>query len=126
MINWESWFEAAGVDPVTFRKGARFTDPMLCLESAIAGHGVMLAWQLLAADALADGRLVAPFGVRVDSGLREAILSQLFNWYKEDFGSSREAVLGFIAKYRPDGVLLRQGRWKISYFEYDWGINEVQ
>ncbi len=69
MINWDSWFEAAGVEPVTFLKGARFTDPMLCLESAIAGHGVMLAWQLLTADALADGRLVAPFGVRAQSGL---------------------------------------------------------
>ncbi|WP_192362533.1 LysR substrate-binding domain-containing protein [Mesorhizobium mediterraneum] len=69
MISWDSWFEAAGVKPVTFLKGARFTDPMLCLESAIAGHGVMLAWQLLTADALADGRLVAPFGVRADSGL---------------------------------------------------------
>ncbi|TIN72674.1 MAG: LysR family transcriptional regulator, partial [Mesorhizobium sp.] len=42
MINWESWFETAGVPPVAFIKGARFTDPMLCLESAIAGHGVML------------------------------------------------------------------------------------
>lgn len=69
MISWDSWFAAAGVEPVTFLKGARFTDPMLCLESAIAGHGVMLAWQLLTADALADGRLVAPFGVRADSGL---------------------------------------------------------
>jgi LysR family transcriptional regulator, glycine cleavage system transcriptional activator len=69
MINWESWFEAAGVKPVTFQKGARFTDPMLCLESAIAGHGVMLGWQLLTADALADGRLVAPFGIRAQSGL---------------------------------------------------------
>ncbi|RWN48220.1 MAG: LysR family transcriptional regulator [Mesorhizobium sp.] len=69
MINWESWFETAGVPPVTFLKGARFTDPMLCLESAIAGHGVMLGWQLLAADALADGRLVAPFGIRAQSGL---------------------------------------------------------
>ena len=69
MISWDSWFAAAGVEPVTFRKGARFTDPMLCLESAIAGHGVMLAWQLLTADALADGRLVAPFGVRAESGL---------------------------------------------------------
>ncbi|WP_027055754.1 LysR substrate-binding domain-containing protein [Mesorhizobium erdmanii] len=69
MINWESWFAAAGVPPVTFQKGARFTDPMLCLESAIAGHGVMLGWQLLAADALADGRLVAPFGIRAQSGL---------------------------------------------------------
>ncbi|RWB26244.1 MAG: LysR family transcriptional regulator [Mesorhizobium sp.] len=69
MISWDSWFEAAGVKPVTFLKGARFTDPMLCLESAIAGHGVMLAWQLLTADALADGRLVAPFGARAESGL---------------------------------------------------------
>ncbi|TIO28986.1 MAG: LysR family transcriptional regulator [Mesorhizobium sp.] len=69
MISWDSWFKAAGVEPVTFQKGARFTDPMLCLESAIAGHGVMLAWQLLTADALADGRLVAPFGVRAESGL---------------------------------------------------------
>lgn len=69
MFNWDSWFEAAGVEPVTFQKGARFTDPMLCLESAIAGHGVMLAWQLLTADALADGRLVAPFGIRAASGL---------------------------------------------------------
>ncbi|RUV44815.1 MAG: LysR family transcriptional regulator [Mesorhizobium sp.] len=69
MISWDSWFKAAGVEPVTFQKGARFTDPMLCLESAIAGHGVMLAWQLLTADALADGWLVAPFGVRAESGL---------------------------------------------------------
>ncbi|MDX8499178.1 LysR substrate-binding domain-containing protein [Mesorhizobium sp. VK4C] len=69
MISWDSWFEAAGVEPVTFLKGARFTDPMLCLESAIAGHGVMLGWQLLTADALADGRLVAPFSVRAQSGL---------------------------------------------------------
>ena len=29
----------------------------------------MLAWQLLAADALSDGGLVAPFGVRAASGL---------------------------------------------------------
>lgn len=69
LISWDSWFAAAGVEPVTFQKGARFTDPMLCLESAIAGHGVMLAWQLLTADALADGRLIAPFGVRAESGL---------------------------------------------------------
>jgi DNA-binding transcriptional LysR family regulator len=30
---------------------------------------VALAWQLLVADALADGRLVAPFGVKAASGL---------------------------------------------------------
>ena len=69
MISWERWFEQAGVAPVTPLKGASFTDPLLCLDAVIAGQGVMLASQLLAADALADGRLVAPFGITADSGL---------------------------------------------------------
>jgi DNA-binding transcriptional LysR family regulator len=77
MITWERWFEAAGVPPLAMRPGARFTDPLLCLESVIAGHGVMLAWQLLAADALADGRLVAPFGVRAQSGLGYWLVTSL-------------------------------------------------
>lgn len=62
MVKWEDWFRAVGAEPVNLLPGASFTDPMLCLESAIAGHGVMLGWPLLVADALADGRLVAPFG----------------------------------------------------------------
>jgi LysR family transcriptional regulator, glycine cleavage system transcriptional activator len=69
MFSWERWFEGAGMKPVAPRPGATFTDPILCLEAAIAGQGVMLAWQLLAADALADGRLVAPFGARAASDL---------------------------------------------------------
>lgn len=68
MISWESWFEAAGVAPAMPQQGASFTDPILCLESVIAGHGVMLGWQFLAADALADGRLVAPFSISARTG----------------------------------------------------------
>ncbi|BCG89627.1 LysR family transcriptional regulator [Mesorhizobium sp. 113-3-9] len=115
MINWDSWFAAAGVAPVTFQKGARFTDPMLCLESAIAGHGVMLGWQLLAADALADGRLVAPFGIRAQSGLGYWLVTSSTKaesrkvrdfkiWIKEEieatmaqFGSATTAPAGSIA-----------------------------
>lgn len=69
MIDWSAWFAAAGSPPVSMMPGTIYTDPMLCLEAAIAGYGVMLAWQLLAADALAAGRLVTPFDVRADSGL---------------------------------------------------------
>ena len=69
MVDWDRWFAQAGVEGVTPLMGASFTDPNLCLEAAIGGQGVMLASQLLAADALADGRLVAPFGITADSGL---------------------------------------------------------
>jgi LysR family glycine cleavage system transcriptional activator len=69
MVEWQRWFAQAGVSGVTPHMGASFTDPNLCLEAAIGGQGVMLASQLLAADALADGRLVAPFGISADSGL---------------------------------------------------------
>lgn len=69
MFSWDRWFAGAGAEPVVPLPGASFTDPILCLEATIAGQGVMLAWQLLAADALADGRLVAPFGARAASGL---------------------------------------------------------
>lgn len=69
MFTWERWFAAAGVAPVPLLPGARFNDPILCLDTVIAGQGVMLAWQLLAAEALADGRLVAPFGFAAESGL---------------------------------------------------------
>jgi LysR family glycine cleavage system transcriptional activator len=69
MVDWARWFTQAGVTGVAPRQGASFTDPNLCLEATIGGQGVMLASQLLAADALADGRLVAPFGITADSGL---------------------------------------------------------
>ena len=69
LFTWDRWFAAAGAPPVALLPGARFTDPVLCLEAAIAGQGVMLAWQLLVADALADGRLAAPFGISAPSGL---------------------------------------------------------
>lgn len=69
MISWESWFAAAGVPPVRMLQGSTFTDVLLCLDAVIAGHGVMLAWQMLAGDAVADGRLVEPFGVRAKTGL---------------------------------------------------------
>jgi LysR family transcriptional regulator, glycine cleavage system transcriptional activator len=52
MFSWDRWFESAGACPVMLLRGASFTDPLLCLEAAVAGQGIMLAWQLLVADAL--------------------------------------------------------------------------
>ena len=63
----------------------------------------------------------------VDSARREVRLSAIFDWFREDFGSSAESVVAFIARYRPDlGIAWQQGKWKLRYFDYDWRINEAR
>lgn len=70
MIRWDDWFAAAGLAPAPpLASALSFTDPTLGIDAAMAGQGIALAWQLLAADALADGRLVAPFDITAASGL---------------------------------------------------------
>jgi hypothetical protein len=61
--------------------------------------------------------------IRFNSAQREVSLSQIFEWYKEDFGDSTERLMAFIGKYRTE---LRQGKWKVRYIEYDWGINDAK
>lgn len=68
LVEWGDWLASCGLDEAVLSPGPVFSDASLCLDAAIAGQGIMLAWELLAADALADGRLVAPFPDRMESG----------------------------------------------------------
>jgi LysR family glycine cleavage system transcriptional activator len=69
MFSWDHWQAATGLaGPLPF-DGTTFSDPWLGLEAAISGQGIMLAWDLFVEDALADGRLVAPFPTRVPSSI---------------------------------------------------------
>ncbi|MCP1198840.1 LysR substrate-binding domain-containing protein [Notoacmeibacter sp. MSK16QG-6] len=61
VIPWQIWLDQFGMKEKDLPEGYTFTDGALCLEAAIAGQGVMLAWQFLAQDSIAAGRLVAPF-----------------------------------------------------------------
>ena len=50
-----------------------------------------------------------------------AALSKIFDWYKEDFGGDA-AVTAFLKKYRGGKSDFK----KISYQDYDWGLNETK
>jgi len=50
-----------------------------------------------------------------------AALSKIFDWYKEDFGGEA-GVLTFLKKYRSGKSDFK----KISYQDYDWGLNETK
>lgn len=52
---------------------------------------------------------------------KSAQISQLFNWYKDDFTKSSGSILTYLNKYAK--VKLESGA-KISYLEYNWGLNE--
>ncbi|MDA8693434.1 DUF547 domain-containing protein [Saprospiraceae bacterium] len=50
-------------------------------------------------------------------------LSQIFNWYKKDFGNSKTSVVNFINKYREDKF---SDSKRIKYTDYDWSLNEYR
>jgi DNA-binding transcriptional LysR family regulator len=68
MFTWDVWLDAAGLSGRRMEPRHVFNDASLCLDSAMAGQGTMLAWQTLAAYALQQKCLVDPFGIRARTG----------------------------------------------------------
>ena len=69
MFGWKIWLEPNGLDEGVLGEGPTFSNGSLCLDAAIAGQGVFLAWETLACDGLNAGRLAAPFPDRYPTGL---------------------------------------------------------
>jgi DNA-binding transcriptional LysR family regulator len=69
MFAWEAWLQPNGLDKSIIGDGPVFSDASLCLDTAIAGQGVFLAWKTLANDAIRMGRLKAPFPGRFRAGI---------------------------------------------------------
>lgn len=58
--DWASWLASVGAPQVYTESGPRFAQQSMALEAALAGQGIALANDMLAADALVAGRLVRP------------------------------------------------------------------
>lgn len=59
---WERWREIHGPARLAVQSGARYTSSDLVLRAAMQGQGVALARHRLAADDVANGSLLRPFG----------------------------------------------------------------
>ncbi|XP_063070524.1 uncharacterized protein zgc:152951 isoform X1 [Engraulis encrasicolus] len=71
-------------------------------------------------------------GCLVDAGQGEVKLSQIFKWYKADFGDTDEKMLHWILNHMGDSSkkdslqnLLSSGSVKVSYLPYDWTPNST-
>ncbi|KAG7241674.1 hypothetical protein INR49_025139 [Caranx melampygus] len=66
----------------------------------------------------------------VDSGKKEVRLSQIFKWYKADFGGTDEKLLNWVLEHMGDSPkktslqgVLSAGKTKVSFLPYDWSSN---
>lgn len=64
---WLVWLRKAGITDVDGGAGTRFSDEGHVIQAAIAGQGIALLSVVLAADDLASGALVQPFGPVLDA-----------------------------------------------------------
>lgn len=78
--------------------------------------------------------------VRLDKAAQRIDLSQVFEWFADDFRSfaddqwkheyavEKAGPLAFIGRYLPpeDALFLKTGPVDISYFPYDWSLNEAE
>ncbi|XP_053295572.1 uncharacterized protein zgc:152951 [Pleuronectes platessa] len=69
-------------------------------------------------------------GCVVDSGKREVRLSQIFKWYKADFGGTDENLLKWVLEHMgasPKKTSLQgvmsEGKTKVTFLPYDWSSN---
>lgn len=66
--NWQTWLRAANAEKVDAFRGTRFDQPDQALQAAIDGAGVVLGRRQLAANDIAEGRLVTPFDLSLPLG----------------------------------------------------------
>jgi hypothetical protein len=72
--------------------------------------------------------LESPTKNRVDVAARTVHVSMIFNYYREDFGSSNASVGSYIAHWYPEGPerrLLSSGDFTIKETPYDWSLNRL-
>jgi hypothetical protein len=64
-------------------------------------------------------------GVNVAGGRLR--LSNIFDWYRSDFGSSDAEVIAHISTFAEPGLKQDLARMKsIAGYDYDWSLNEAK
>jgi DNA-binding transcriptional LysR family regulator len=104
MLSWEAWRAEVGMAPATTLAGPVYSDASLAFDAAISEQGVLMAADMMSADAVSDGRLVRPFSRSVEGpqaywlvtarGRRESGKLRAFRaWLAKEVPASAEGYL---------------------------------
>jgi LysR family transcriptional regulator, glycine cleavage system transcriptional activator len=100
-FGWDLWLDKLGLVESDLQDGPSFSDAALCLDAAIAGQGIFLAWETLANDAMARGQVIAPFEGRLKTGAaywlvaeehsdKAGDVAKFSDWLRAELGQSFE------------------------------------
>jgi DNA-binding transcriptional LysR family regulator len=64
LYGWKSWFADQGIDAFDLQSRPTYADASLCLDAAMTGQGVFMAWETLGCDAFERGHIASPFDQR--------------------------------------------------------------
>jgi len=79
-------------------------------------------------DAQARQFINDPSRNRFDAATRRAQLSEIFNWFDEDFKAAAGSTQKFIARYVADPAAARElaaDAFEVEWIAYDWNLNGV-
>lgn len=68
LIGWDVWLSEHDLSASALKAGPTYGDSSLCLDAAMTGQGIFMAWETLACDALERGQIAAPFSQRSMTG----------------------------------------------------------
>lgn len=94
---WDTWFTAMGQPPVEVH-GPRFSQADHAVDAALAGVGVTLGRRALVVKDIAEGRLVAPYGIALSTGARFRFLCRDGSENKPQIAAFRAWMLAEIEK----------------------------
>ncbi|WP_175921175.1 LysR substrate-binding domain-containing protein [Burkholderia latens] len=101
-ITWARWLDAAKIQGTDPNGGLRFNDEVHAMQATLAGQGVGLISRTLVAEELANGTLVQPFELTLESFQYDLVYSPrsatrhateiLRNWVLREFAGDRSAT----------------------------------
>ncbi|MEO1705913.1 MAG: transcriptional regulator GcvA [Pseudomonadota bacterium] len=103
--DWAAWFRTMGVAPAEVH-GPKFSQADHAVDAALAGVGVVLGRRALCIKDIAEGRLVAPYGVALNTGARFRFMcpeglerrpqiKAFRDWMLEEIEKTRQLAEGF-------------------------------